>query len=75
MWDKVGERHMLVFPEASLVLNDSATAILKLCDGERQIEQIVDELVAQFPGTDRSVIANEATVLLARLQTRGLLEI
>jgi pyrroloquinoline quinone biosynthesis protein D len=74
MWDKVGERHMLVFPEASLVLNDSATAILKLCDGERQIEQIVDELVAQFPGADRSVIANEATALLTRLQMRGLLE-
>lgn len=75
MWDKVGKRHMLVFPEASLMLNDSATAILKLCDGERQIEQIVDELVAQFPGADRSVIANEAAALLTRLQTRGLLEI
>ena len=75
MWDKVGKRHMLVFPEASLMLNDSATAILKLCNGERLIEQIVDELVAQFPGTDRGVIANEATVLLTRLQMRGLLEI
>jgi pyrroloquinoline quinone biosynthesis protein D len=75
MWDKVGKRHMLVFPEASLVLNDSATAILKLCDGHRHLEQIVDELVVQFPGADRNVIATEATALLARLQLRGLLEI
>jgi pyrroloquinoline quinone biosynthesis protein D len=74
MWDKVGKRNMLVFPEASLVLNDSATAILKLCNGERHVEQIVDELVAQFPGTDRSMIANEVTTLLTRILTRGLLE-
>ena len=75
MWDKVGKRHMLVFPEASLMLNDSATAILKLCDGERLVEQIVDALVEQFSGADRKVITTEVTALLARLQTRGLVEI
>jgi len=73
-WDNVEKRHMLVFPEAAMLLNESATAILKLCDGERQIEQIVDALVEQFTGADRSVIANEVTALLARLQTRGLVE-
>lgn len=73
-WDAVEKKHMLVFPEAALMLNDSATAILKLCDGERQIEQIVDELVAQFTGADRNVIANEVSALLSRLHTRGLLE-
>jgi len=73
-WDPVEKKHMLVFPEAALVLNDSATAILKLCDGERLVEQIVDALVEQFTGADRNVIANEVTVLLTRLHTRGLLE-
>ena len=73
-WDAVEKKHMLVFPEAALMLNDSAAAILKLCDGERVVEQIVDALVEQFTGADRSVIANEVTVLLSRLQTRGLLE-
>jgi pyrroloquinoline quinone biosynthesis protein D len=73
-WDKVEKRQMLVFPEAAMLLNESATAILKLCDGERQIEQIVDALVEQFIGADRSVIANEVTALLARLQARGLVE-
>jgi coenzyme PQQ biosynthesis protein PqqD len=70
----VEKKHMLVFPEAALVLNDSATAILKLCDGERVVEQIVDALVAQFTGAERSVIANEVAALLTRLHTRGLLE-
>jgi coenzyme PQQ biosynthesis protein PqqD len=65
---------MLVFPEAALLLNESATAILKLCNGERLVEQIVDALVEQFTGADRALITNEVTALLTRLQTRGLLE-
>jgi len=65
---------MLVFPEAAMLLNESATAILKLCDGEHQVEQIVDALVEQFTGADRNVIANEVMALLTRLQTRGLVE-
>jgi coenzyme PQQ biosynthesis protein PqqD len=73
-WDAVEKKHMLVFPEAALVLNDSAAAILKLCDGERLVEQVVDALVEQFTGVDRNMIAQEVSVLLTRLQTRGLLE-
>ena len=73
-WDNVEKRHMLVFPEAALLLNETAVAVLKLCDGERTVEQIVDSLVRQFAGTDRSLIANEVVALLTRLQPRGLLE-
>ena len=73
-WDNVEKRQMLVFPEAAMLLNESATAILKLCDGERQIEQIVDALVEQFVGAERGVITNEVTALLTRLQARGLVE-
>jgi coenzyme PQQ biosynthesis protein PqqD len=65
---------MLVFPEAALLLNETAVAILKLCDGERTIEQIADTLAQQFVGTNRTLIAGEVTELLTRLQTRGLLE-
>ncbi len=73
-WDNVEKRHMLVFPEAALLLNETAVAILKLCDGERTIEQIADTLAQQFVGTNRTLIAGEVTELLTRLQTRGLLE-
>lgn len=73
-WDKVEKRHMLVFPEAALLLNETAAAIVKLCDGERSVEQIVDTLAQQFVGADRQMIGDEVTDLLARLQTRGLLE-
>ena len=74
-WDKVEKRHMLVFPEAALLLNETAAEILKLCDGERTIEQIVATLAQQFVGADRTVIADEVTDLLTRLRTRGLLEV
>jgi pyrroloquinoline quinone biosynthesis protein D len=73
-WDNVEKRHMLVFPEAALLLNETAAAILKLCDGERTVEQIIDALAQQFVGADRKMIVDEVTELLARLRTRGLLE-
>jgi len=73
-WDNVEKRHMLVFPEAALLLNETAAAILKLCDGERGVEQIVDALAQQFVGADRQMIADEVADLLSRLRTRGLLE-
>ncbi len=74
-WDNVEKRHLLVFPEAALLLNETAAEILKLCDGERTIEQIVDTLAQQFVGTDRKMIADEVMDLLTRLRTRGLLEV
>jgi len=74
-WDNVEKRHMLVFPEAALLLNETAAEILKLCDGERTIEQIVDTLAHQFVETDRKMLADEVMDLLTRLRTRGLLEV
>ncbi len=74
-WDNVEKRYMLVFPEAALLLNETAAAILKLCNGERTLEQIVDALAQQFVGADRQMIADEVTDLLTRVRTRGLLEV
>ena len=47
-WDEVEKRYMLVFPEAALMLNETAPEILKLCDGEHTIERIVDSLTQRF---------------------------
>jgi pyrroloquinoline quinone biosynthesis protein D len=65
---------MLLFPEAALMLNETASEIVKLCDGERTVEQIVDALAQKFAGTDRQLIAEEVIELLTRIRTRGLLE-
>lgn len=73
-WDEVGKRYMLVFPEAALMLNDTAPEILKLCDGARTVEGIVDCLVERFTGADRAVIEADVIGFLTRLKARGLLE-
>jgi coenzyme PQQ biosynthesis protein PqqD len=45
-WDRVDGRYLLLYPERGLALNESAAAILRLCDGSRTIDAIVTELVA-----------------------------
>lgn len=65
---------MLVFPEAAMMLNETAPEILKLCDGERTVEGIVDSLAQRFSGADRTVIEEDVMSFLVRLKARGLLE-
>jgi pyrroloquinoline quinone biosynthesis protein D len=45
-WDRIDGRYLLLYPERGLALNESAAAILQLCDGSRTIDDIVTELVA-----------------------------
>ncbi len=73
-WDEVEKRYMLVFPEAALMLNETAPEILKLCDGQHTVERIVDSLAQRFTGIDRKIIDEDVTSFLARIKARGLLE-
>jgi len=51
-WDKVRERHVILYPEGALGLNDTAVQVLELCDGKRTIEEIADVLSERFGGAD-----------------------
>ncbi len=73
-WDEVEKRYMLVFPEAALMLNETAPEILKLCDGQHTVEGIVDSLAQRFTGIDRKIIEEDVTSFLTRIKARGLLE-
>ena len=73
-WDEVERRFMLVFPEAALMLNETAPEILKLCDGEHTVEGIVDSLAERFVGIDREAIKEDVVGFLGRIKARGLLE-
>ena len=68
-WDKVRERHVLLFPEGAIGLNPSAAQVLELCDGKRSIEDIASELSARFGGAD--VLADVENLLLD-LANRGM---
>ncbi|MDB6145942.1 MAG: pqqD [Pseudomonas sp.] len=42
--------HVLLYPEGMIKLNESASAIGGLIDGERCVAQIIEALDLQFPG-------------------------
>jgi coenzyme PQQ biosynthesis protein PqqD len=68
-WDDVRQQHQVVFPEGVLVLNESAAAIVRLCDG-RSTEDVISALREQIDAVDLSSDVHE---LLDRLAKKGLL--
>jgi pyrroloquinoline quinone biosynthesis protein D len=68
-WDALRRQHQLVFPESVLVLNESAAAIVRLCDG-RSLDDLLAALGEQFPDGFSAQDVREFIGLLAR---KGLL--
>ncbi len=62
-WDPVRGQPVLLAPEGILVLNQTGATILGLCDGERTVVEIVEELREQYS----SVADDEVREFLARL--------
>ena len=68
-WDALRRQHQIVFPEGVLVLNETAAAVVRLCDG-RSTGELVAALDEQFPGSQP---AGDVRELLQRLARKGLL--
>jgi pyrroloquinoline quinone biosynthesis protein D len=47
-YDRVRQRHVLLYPEGAVLLNDTGYAILELCDGNRTVGQIVTILSERY---------------------------
>ena len=73
-FDSVANQEMLLFPEAALLLNETGAAIVRLCDGARSVEQIVDELAKTFSSANRETLRLEVEKFLASIRARGLLQ-
>jgi pyrroloquinoline quinone biosynthesis protein D len=43
---------LMMLPEAVVVLNETAAAVLNLCDGDRTVDGIVDALGADYDGVE-----------------------
>lgn len=54
------------------LLNESAAVVLGLCDGERPVRRIVDEVHGRFGG-DRERVEGAVANVLAKLREGGLL--
>jgi pyrroloquinoline quinone biosynthesis protein D len=68
-WDRIRKQHQIVFPEGVLLLNETAAAIVRLCDG-RSLRQLVMALQEQFPDSNPS---EDTLSFLERLAQKGLL--
>lgn len=47
-YDSVRQRHVLLYPEGAVLLNDTGAAILELCNGARTVSQIVSILSERY---------------------------
>lgn len=50
-WEPAQESHVLLYPEGMVKLNGSAGEILKRCDGNRTVADIVADLESTFATT------------------------
>jgi coenzyme PQQ biosynthesis protein PqqD len=71
-WDRHERRHVLLYPERGLVLNESAAAILELCDGVRTIQEIARTLAARASDAPARV-EPEVLSFVEALHKKGLL--
>jgi pyrroloquinoline quinone biosynthesis protein D len=69
-YDEVRDEHLLLVPEGAVRLNDSAAAVLELCDGERSVDDIVGVLTERYRGAD---LGDEVRELVEGMAERGLL--
>lgn len=69
--DQVRERDVLLYPEGALVLNDTAAAVLALCDGTRTIDEIAAALSEQYGGAD---VRDDVAELIAGVVEQGLMD-
>lgn len=72
-WDKIEQKHLLLYPERGLVLNKSGAAILAMCDGKHTVEM----MAASFRGShdaDQAEILEQIKQFLDEMRKKGLLE-
>ncbi len=68
--DKPREQWVILAPERMYVLDDIALEIMKVCDGQSNVGQIVDDLAARF-NAPREAILNDVTELLQDFADKG----
>ena len=50
-WEEVQQAYVLLYPEGMVKLNQSASEILKRCDGERDVHAIIADIEQSFNAT------------------------
>jgi coenzyme PQQ biosynthesis protein PqqD len=72
--DELRKEWLLLAPERVLKIDAVAHAVLERCDGERSIEEIVEDL-ARVYAADRARIDKDVRAMLASLAEKRLLDL
>ncbi|MBW4719173.1 pyrroloquinoline quinone biosynthesis peptide chaperone PqqD [Saccharothrix obliqua] len=65
-YDRTRDSHVVLFPEGVLVLNETAAAVVELCDGHRSVTGIAAKLAEDFDGVRPEDVADLVTRLAER---------
>jgi pyrroloquinoline quinone biosynthesis protein D len=68
-YDTVRQRHVLLYPEGAVLLNDTGAAILELCNGARTLSQIVSILTERY----HADVETDVTEYLQQMADRELI--
>jgi pyrroloquinoline quinone biosynthesis protein D len=71
--DRARDRWVVMAPERMFVPDDTALEVLRLIDGARDADGIIDALAAKFDAP-REVIAADVQAMLADLRARGAIQ-
>ena len=72
--DRVTQKPVLLYPEGVVVLNETGAAILQLCDGQRNLAEIIAELARKY-GTEEAALRDDVTAYLRGLYRHSLIEL
>jgi pyrroloquinoline quinone biosynthesis protein D len=71
-FDETRQRWVILAPERVLAPDDIAVEILQLCDGARNVAQMIDELAAKYTA-ERAAIGADVVAMLQDLADKGFL--
>ncbi|WP_245948133.1 pyrroloquinoline quinone biosynthesis peptide chaperone PqqD [Billgrantia montanilacus] len=70
-WEEAQGRHVLLYPEGMVQLNDSAGSILATLDGQRDVDTVVANLQAQFPDAPATEVEQDVHEFLLDAARQG----
>jgi pyrroloquinoline quinone biosynthesis protein D len=69
-----GAERLLMFPEGALRLQGTGREILERCDGQRSVQQIIEELQAQYKNGEPGRIQQEVNSFLRSLHHKRIVD-
>ena len=73
-WGSHGEEPVILYPEGMIRLQAPGRSILELCDGKRNLQEIVASLALRYTGADAAKIRSDVAVFLESLQQKRIVD-